>query len=205
MPGRRLTSTTELLKQCNYLSVQQMVHYHSVALVHKVLVHQAPVHLYHIVSRALASGVRHLYDTRAACRRDVAPVRLAAANTSWRWRPTALRKEESLQDWQDCGSTPWNTWPSSHLPLAAKQNIFDSFQWSVPYFTETHISRIFKASSGFMMAHFEAYFHVMTVGTSNKCAVNMKIMTRTLQTEANVKFGKVKVKKTAFFWIKHFF
>ena len=77
MPGRRLTSTTELLKQCNYLSVQQMVHYHSVALVHKVLVHQAPVHLYHIVSRALASGVRHLYDTRAACRRDVAPARLA--------------------------------------------------------------------------------------------------------------------------------
>ena len=120
MPGRHLTPTTELLKQCNYLSVQQMVHYHSVALVHKVLVHkvlvhQAPVHLYHIVSRALASGVRHLYDTRAACRRDVAPVRLAAANTSWRWRPTALRKEESLQDWQDCGSTPWNTWPSSHL------------------------------------------------------------------------------------------
>ena len=96
VPGRRLTSTTELLKQCNYLSVQQMVHYHSVALVHKVLVHQAPVHLYHIVSRALASGVRHLYDTRAACWRDVAPARLAAANTSWRWRPTALRKEESL-------------------------------------------------------------------------------------------------------------
>ncbi len=40
------------------------------------------------------------------------------------------------------------------------------------------------------MAHFEAYFHVMTEGTSNKCVVNMKIMTRTLQTEAKVKFGK---------------
>ena len=44
------------------------------------------------------------------------------------------------------------------------------------------------------MAHFEAYLHVMTVGTSNKCAVNMNIMTRTLQTEANGKFGKEKVK-----------
>ena len=43
-----------------------------------------------------------------------------------------------------------------------------------------------------MMAHFEAYFHVMTVGTSNKCAVNMKIMTRTLQTEANRKFASLK-------------
>ena len=86
-----------------------------------------------------------------------------------------------------------------------KQNIFDSFQRSVPYFMETHISRIFKASSGFKMAHFEAYLHVMTVGTSNKCAVNMKIMTRTLQTEANVKFGKEKVKKTAIFLDKTFF
>ena len=51
-----------------------------------------------------------------------------------------------------------------------------------------------------MMAHFEAYFHVMTVGTSNKCAVNMKIMTRTLQTEANRKFGKEKVKRNSIFF-----
>ena len=86
-----------------------------------------------------------------------------------------------------------------------KINIFNSFQRSVPYFTETYISRIFKASSGFKMAHFEAYLHVMTVGTSNKCAVNMNIMTRTLQTEANGKFGKEKVKKTAFFLDKTFF
>ena len=86
-----------------------------------------------------------------------------------------------------------------------KINIFNSFQRSVPYFTEAYISRIFKASSGFKMAHFEAYLHVMTVGTSNKCAVNMNIMTRTLQTEANGKFGKEKVKKTAFFLDKTFF
>ena len=81
-----------------------------------------------------------------------------------------------------------------------KINILNSFQRSVPYFTETHISRIFKASSGFKMAHFEAYLHVMTVGTSNKCAVNMNIMTRTLQTEANGKFGKEKVKKNSIFF-----
>ena len=47
------------------------------------------------------------------------------------------------------------------------------------------ISPIFKTSSGFKMAHFEDIINVMTVGTSDKCAVNMKIMTRTLQTEAN--------------------
>ena len=55
-----------------------------------------------------------------------------------------------------------------------KQHIFDNFQRSVPYFTVTHISRVSKASSGFMMAHLEAYLHTMTVGTSNKRAVNMK-------------------------------
>ena len=49
------------------------------------------------------------------------------------------------------------------------------------------------------MAHFEAYFHAMAVGTSNKYVVNMKIMTRTLQPEANGKFGKEKVKKTVIF------
>ena len=61
-----------------------------------------------------------------------------------------------------------------------KKKIFQKFQQSMPYFTETHISRIFKASSGFMMAHFEAYLHAMTVGTSNNRAVNMKIMIGTL-------------------------
>jgi len=79
-----------------------------------------------------------------------------------------------------------------------KQQIFDNFERSVPYFTVTHISRIFKASSGFMMAHFEAYLHAMTVGTSNKCVVNMKMMTRTLQTEVNGKFGKEEVKNIIF-------
>ena len=84
--GRRLTSNAELLRQCNYLSVKQMVYYHSVALVHKVVVHQAPVHLYLIIRRALASGVRHQYPTSTAGTRVVAPARLAAANSSWRWR-----------------------------------------------------------------------------------------------------------------------
>ena len=104
VPGRRLTSTAELLRQCNYLSVRQMVHFHSVALVHKVLVHQAPVHLYTIIRRALASGVRHQYPTSTAGTRVVAPARLAAANSSWRWRaaaqyaalPEGLRGEESM-------------------------------------------------------------------------------------------------------------
>ena len=43
------------------------------------------------------------------------------------------------------------------------------------------------------MAHFKAHFHAMTESTSNNSAVNMKIMTITLQSEANGIFGKEKV------------
>ena len=76
--------TEELLQQCGYLSLHQMAYYHSVASVHKVLVHQAPVYLHQVLTRSLASGVHHRYPTRAAGRRQVAPARLAVANTSYR-------------------------------------------------------------------------------------------------------------------------
>ena len=49
------------------------------------------------------------------------------------------------------------------------------------------------------MPNFEANFHAMTLGTSNCWTVNMKMSTRTLQTEANGNFGKEKVKKQQFF------
>ena len=102
--GRRLTTTADLLRQCGYMSIRQMAYYHSVALAHKVLLHEAPVHLHQILRRALTSGVQHEHDTRTAGTRTVAPARLAAANSSWRWRaaaqyaalPAELRKEESL-------------------------------------------------------------------------------------------------------------
>ena len=82
-----------------------------------------------------------------------------------------------------------------------KCHIFDNFQRSVPYITVTHISRVSKASSGFMMA----YLHGMTVGISNKHAVNMKIVTRTLQTQANGKLGTKKVKKKQHFLRQNLF
>ena len=102
--GRRLTTTEDLLRQCGYMSIRQMAYYYSVALAHKVLLNQAPVHLHQILRRALTSGVQHQHDTRTAGTRTVAPARLAAANSSWRWRaaaqyaalPEDLRKEESL-------------------------------------------------------------------------------------------------------------
>ena len=81
----KLTSTKELLKQCNYLSVRQMVYYFSVATVHKTLKQQAPVYLYEVLSKALNSGVKHRYPTRSAGKRLVAEASLEVANKSFRW------------------------------------------------------------------------------------------------------------------------
>ena len=55
------------------------------------------------------------------------------------------------------------------------------------------------------MAHFEANFHAMMVGTSNCPTVNIKMLTRTVQAEANGKFGKEIVKTVIFFWKKKIF
>ena len=74
-----------------------------------------------------------------------------------------------------------------------KHKVFNNFQRSVPFFMVLHISRIFRALSDFKVAHFKAHFHATTESTSNNSAVNMKIMTITLQSEANGIFGKEKV------------
>ena len=41
-----ITSTETLLKQCNWLSVAQLVVYHSLILFHKVLTEQRPLYIY---------------------------------------------------------------------------------------------------------------------------------------------------------------
>ena len=108
--GQRLTSTSELLKQCDYLSGRQMAYYHSVEAVHKLQVQRAPEYLHQVVSSALVSGVLHRYPTRTAGTRLVAPARLAVANSSFRWRastqyaalPEDLKTEKSLQIFLTC-------------------------------------------------------------------------------------------------------
>ena len=52
------------------------------------------------------------------------------------------------------------------------------------------------------MAHFKAYFDAMTESTSNNDAVNMKIMTITLQSGVNGIFGKENIKKNSIFLYK---
>ena len=52
------------------------------------------------------------------------------------------------------------------------------------------------------MAHFKAFFDAMTESTSNNDAVNMEVITITLQSDVNGIFGKENIKiKTAFFFV----
>ena len=103
--GRKMTSTKELLRQCNYLSVKQMIYFYSLATVHKALVHKTPEYIHQVLCKALSSGVKHRYPTRTASTRVVAEASLAVANTSFRWRastqyaalPAELKDEQSIQ------------------------------------------------------------------------------------------------------------
>ena len=103
--GRKMTSTKELLRQCNYLSVRQMIYFYSLATVHKTLVHKTPEYIHQVLCKALTSGVKHRYPTRAAGTRVVKEASLKVANTSFRWRassqyaalPVDLKAEQSIQ------------------------------------------------------------------------------------------------------------
>ena len=102
--GRRVISTAELLNQCGFLSVKQMIYFHSVVAVHKLLVHGEPLYLHKVATKALASGVHHRYPTRNANTRVVTPARLSVADTSFCWRaatqyaalPQDIQREDNL-------------------------------------------------------------------------------------------------------------
>ena len=95
--GRKMNSTKELLKQCNYLSVRQMVYFYSVAAVHKTLVNETLEYLCNVLCKALESGVKHRYPTRTAGSRMVAEAKLKTANTSFRWRASKQYAELPME------------------------------------------------------------------------------------------------------------
>ena len=103
--GRRMTSTKELLRQCNYLSVRQMIYFYSVATVHKTMENKMPEYLHEVLCKALSSGVKHRYPTSKAGTRLVAEAKLTVANSSFRWRaatqyaalPDNLKTEQSMK------------------------------------------------------------------------------------------------------------
>ena len=57
-----MTPTRTLLKTCGWMSVRQLMAYHSLVLLHKTITHQAPVYLYEKVT----AGGQFPYKTRQA-------------------------------------------------------------------------------------------------------------------------------------------
>ena len=95
------TSITILLKQCGWLSIRQLVVYHSSILVHKVMMKKSPSYLYSMFSS------KYQIDTRQARSEQIKPTRISTLELSYesfRWRaarmyndlPIALRQVTSV-------------------------------------------------------------------------------------------------------------
>ena len=106
------TSTSVLMKQCGWLTVKQLMAYHSIVLLHNTLKHQKPSYLY----KKVTSGTDQ-YNTRQAAQysaalaaagvtelAEVEQCELEVTSSSWRWTsvswynrlPADLRAENKL-------------------------------------------------------------------------------------------------------------
>ena len=97
------TPTREILKVCGWMSVRQLMVYHSLVLLHKTLANQSPVYLYQKVT----SGGEFSYCTRQATagsvRQGPGPKK-DLTRLGWCWRsvdlyntlPTDLKGERKL-------------------------------------------------------------------------------------------------------------
>ena len=65
----RYTTTKTLLNQCNWLSVNQLVLFHSLTLVYKTLEHRSPKYLY----KKLSDNSHFQYRTRFAQQNSIGP------------------------------------------------------------------------------------------------------------------------------------
>ena len=107
------TPTRQLLLECGWLSVRQLLIYHSLVQVHKTMKQQAPTYLYRRVSTQLSllqAGSSYPYRTRSEAhgvirRVPEAEARLDLAERSWFWPapkmyntlPTTIKTETKLQ------------------------------------------------------------------------------------------------------------
>ena len=109
--GRKMTSTKELLRQCNYMSVRQMIYFYSLATVHKALVQKTPEYIHQVLCKALTSGVKHRYPTRAAGTRVVKEHPSKWQIQSFRWRAssqyTALPEDLKAEHSAHCKNSRW--------------------------------------------------------------------------------------------------
>ena len=107
------TPTRQLLLECGWLSVRQLLIYHSLFQLHKTVQQQAPTYLFRRVSSQLGllqAGSSYPYRTRNQAqgvirRAPQAEARLDLAERSWFWAapkmyntlPTSMKTETNLQ------------------------------------------------------------------------------------------------------------
>ena len=113
-------SVKQLLKECGWRSVKQEIFYHSVLLVHKILLHQSPSYLH---SQITADG-NYQYGTRAA---SVSSIRqsqsfrtnLTLCKDSFRWSAVASYEQlpQNLREMENICAFKKN------LNLWVKENI----------------------------------------------------------------------------------
>jgi hypothetical protein len=88
------TPTQVLMKECGWLTVKQLLVYHSLVQFHKTMLHQAPTYLYKRMASQLSileTSSHYYYKTRqeaSGVMRQVpgAEARLDLAERSWCWR-----------------------------------------------------------------------------------------------------------------------
>ena len=77
------TPVAELLKQCGWLSVYQLVVYHSVVLVYKVMKHESPQYLFSMFSAEYKYKTKQAHNCLLRNTRDFG---LELNQDSFRWR-----------------------------------------------------------------------------------------------------------------------
>ena len=82
--GKR-TPIKELLKQCGWMSVNQLIFYHTVVLLHKIMQVKAPGNLYEMIDQNFPYNTRQKSDGKLKVRASYNP-HLTLNTRSFRWR-----------------------------------------------------------------------------------------------------------------------
>ena len=112
------TPIKTLLRQCGWLSVNQLVVYHSSILVYKVMMTKSPMYLYSMFSS------KYECDTRQARSGQIKLTRISnldLSHESFRWRaaavynslPASLRQDKSLKSFK----TGLKKWIIDNIPV----------------------------------------------------------------------------------------
>ena len=110
------------MNECGWLTVRQLMVYHSLIQVHKTIQHKTPAYLYERVTSQLSlleTGSHYFYKTRQEARGELrqvpeAEAKLDLADRSWCWRaaksyhslPQSIKLESKLSKFK----TNLRTW-----------------------------------------------------------------------------------------------